>query len=140
MAELQTKRNKASVKDFLSAIHEDQKRTDSFRINEIMSELSGDKPEMWGPSIVGFGSQHYTYKSGREGDWMRIGFSPRKASITLYFMDGLESHSELLERLGKHTTSKGGCLYIKKLSDINEAVLKQLIASSLKNVEEGVIL
>ncbi len=139
MAGLKTKKNDASVQDFLKSIPAEQKRHDSKRICEMITKVSGEKPAMWGGSIIGFGNQHYRYESGREGDWMKIGFSPRKASITVYFMDGFVEHTESLEKLGTHSTSKG-CLHIKKLSDIDESVLEEMIRTSLKKIEKGITL
>jgi hypothetical protein len=138
MAELKTKENDASVADFLAAIPDEQKRMDSIRLCKIFEEISGEPAKMWGSSIVGFGNFHYVYPSGREGDWMKTGFSPRKASLTLYFMDGFNNHTKLLDKIGKYTTSKS-CLYIKKLSDIDEKTLRQMIKDSIKNVETNKI-
>src|SRR5258707_9511157 len=109
MAELKTKLNQASVADFLNAIHEEHIRQDCWAIVDIMQEATHAKPQMWGASIVGFGSYHYKYASGREGDWMLIGFSPRKQNITLYIMAGFEQYDEMLARLGKHACGKS-CL------------------------------
>ena len=138
MAELKTKQNQASVKAFLAGVTDDQKRQDAEKICDLMEEITGESPKMWGASIVGFGSYHYKYKSGQEGDWMMIGFSPRKANLTLYILDGyeLKSHEQLLEKLGKHKTSKG-CLYINHLSDVDLKVLRELITNSFKRVKSG---
>lgn len=138
MAELKTKLNEASVKDFLASVSDDQKRQDAEQICNIMQEITGESPKMWGASIVGFGSYHYKSKSGREGDWMMIGFSPRKANLTLYILDGyeLKPHEQLLKKLGKHKTSKG-CLYINHLSDVDLKVLRELITNSFKRVKSG---
>jgi hypothetical protein len=99
-----------------------------------MQEITGEKPKMWGPSIVGFGTYHYKYASGREGDWPISAFSPRKKDLTLYIMMGFEKQPELMQQLGKHSTSKS-CLYIKRLSDIHIPTLKKLIKSSIKQLE-----
>lgn len=131
MAELKTKANKASVSGFLNAIEDDAVRKDCKEIAKIMKEVTKSKPKMWGTSIVGYGSYHYKYASGREGDWFVTGFSPRKQTITLYIMSGFDRYSELLKKLGKHATGKS-CLYIKKLSDIDQKVLRQLIKESVK--------
>lgn len=131
MAELKTKVNNASVANFLNAIEDEQVRQDSWAIVEIMESATKAKPKMWGSKIVGFGSYHYAYASGREGDWMLTGFSPRKQNITLYLMGGFEQHGELLAKLGKHTTAKS-CLYIKRLSDIHVPTLKKLVQASVK--------
>lgn len=130
-AELKTKVNDASVADFLGSVADEQKRKDSFEILKIMQQITKEEPKMWGPSIVGFGSYHYKYESGREGDWMQIGFSPRKQNITLYLIPGSERYQELMNKLGKYSTGKS-CLYVKRLSDVNVDVLKELITESLK--------
>jgi len=135
-AEPKTKVNDASVTDFLNSIENEQKRKDSFEILQIMNQLTKEEPKMWGSSIVGFGSYHYQYESGREGDSPMIGFSPRKQNLTLYLMRGLNAHTDLLKKLGKHKTSVG-CLYIKKLSDVDVDVLKELISDSLKAIKEN---
>jgi hypothetical protein len=101
-----------------------------------MEEATGSKPTMWGSAIVGFGSQHYKYASGREGDWPVIGFSPRKQNLTLYIMSGFDGQAELLKKLGKHTTG-GSCLYIKRLSDIDLSTLKKLIRASVKKKKQA---
>lgn len=130
-AQVKTKVNDASVEDFLSSVVDEQKRKDSFEILKIMKQMTKEEPKMWGSSIVGFGSYHYKGASGREGDWMQIGFSPRKQNITLYIIPGFERHQGLMKQLGKFSTGKS-CLYIKRLSDVNVDVLKDLIAESLK--------
>ena len=129
MAEPKTKRNAASVADFLSNVEPEEKRADCLRVAQLMEEVTGCPPEMWGPSIIGFGTYHYVYASGREGDWMATGFSPRKNAITLYIMAGFDRYEELMGKLGTFTTGKS-CLYVKRLSDIDEEVLKDLIKSS----------
>ncbi|MDQ3799810.1 MAG: DUF1801 domain-containing protein [Acidobacteriota bacterium] len=131
MAELKTKQTEASVEEFFSGIADENARRDSLRIAELMEKATGEKPKMWGESIVGFGSQRLKYDSGRELDWMVIGLSPRKANITLYLSNGAEWNEDLLSRLGKHKTGKG-CLYIKRLTDVDENVLRQLIEQSVK--------
>ena len=135
MAELKTKPTQASVKEFLNQIPDKERRDDCFAVAKIMEEITGDKPKMWGPSIVGFGTYHYKYDSGREGDWMITGFSPRKKDLTLYIMMGFEKQPELMKQLGKHGTGKS-CLYIKRLSDIHVPTLKKLIKSSVKELKE----
>jgi hypothetical protein len=129
--ELKTKLNDASVTDFLNSVDDEQKRKDSFEIMKMMNQVTKAEPKMWGTSIVGFGSYHYKGASGREGDWMLIGFSPRKQNLTLYIMPGFERYPELMKKLGKHTTGKS-CLYIKRLSDVDTDVLKELMAESVK--------
>ena len=135
MAEQRTKPTNQSVKEFLNEIPEPERRADCFAVAKIMEEISGEKPKMWGPSIVGFGSYHYKYASGREGDWPMTGFSPRKKDLTLYIMMGFEKHADLMEKLGKHSTSKS-CLYIKRLSDVHMPTLKKLIKIGLKDLKE----
>lgn len=130
-AEVKTKVNEASVTDFLNSVEDEQKRKDSFEVLKLMKQISKEDAKMWGSSIVGFGSYHYKGASGREGDWMLIGFSPRKQNITLYIMPGFERYPTLMKKLGKYSTGKS-CLYIKKLSDVDVAVLKELMAESLK--------
>ena len=134
MAEAKTKPTNASVEDFLNRIPEVERREDCFAVAKMMEEITGEKPKMWGPSIVGFGSYHYKGASGREGDWMLTGFSPRKQNLTLYLMHGFDVHKDLLKKLGKHKTSMG-CLYIKKLEDVDKKVLKELVAESVKRMK-----
>jgi hypothetical protein len=129
MYELKTKINDASVEKFLKAIPEDKKRQDSFAILDMMKEVTGEEPKMWGTSIIGFGTYRYKYASGQEGDWLRIGFSPRKQNLSLYIMSGFQQNEELMAKLGKYSTGKG-CLYIKRLEDIDQSVLKELIKAS----------
>jgi Domain of unknown function (DU1801) len=135
MAELKTKPTGESVKDFLNKIPDPERRQDCFAIAKIMEEITGDEPKMWGPSIVGFGTYHYKYDSGREGDWLVTGFSPRKKDLTLYMMMGFEKHDELMKQLGKHSVGKS-CLYIKRLSDIHVPTLKKLIKASVKQLHD----
>jgi hypothetical protein len=135
MAETKTKPTTERVEDFLNKISDEERRADCFQVAKIMEEITGEKATMWGPSIVGFGSYHYKYDSGREGDWLITGFSPRKKDLTLYMMMGFEKHPELMEKLGKHSRAKS-CLYIKRLSDIHVPTLKKLIKSSVKDLKE----
>ncbi len=132
MAELKTQPNDDSVQAFLDGIEDGQKREDSFRLLEMLSVASGQPARMWGSSIVGFGAYHYVYDSGREGDWFEVGFSPRKQNLTVYIMPGFERYDELLNKLGKHSTGKS-CLYIKRLADIDENVLRRLIDLSVRH-------
>jgi hypothetical protein len=133
MAELKTKLTDASVEDFLDEIADERKRQDSYTILTMMQEVTGAKAKMWGDSIVGFGSYHYKYASGREADWMLVGFSPRKQNLTLYIMSGFEQYDQLLQRLGKHSTAKS-CLYIKRLADVDLAVLRELVRLSVEHM------
>ena len=133
--ELKTKATETGVAAFIGAVVDEKQRADAHKIVEMMERLSGHPPKMWGPSIVGFGSYHYKYASGHEGDMARIGFSPRKANIVLYITDGFANYAELMTKLGKHKLGKS-CLYIKRLSDVDEVVLEQLCAESLKWMDE----
>ena len=135
MAELKTKPTRSSVAAFLGAIPDERRRKDCAAVARIMRRATGARPQMWGSSIVGFGSYHYKGKSGREGDWMLTGFSPRKQNLTLYLMGGFDTHTDLLEKLGKFTTSVG-CLYIKRLEDVDRKVLKELVQASVKRMKQ----
>ncbi len=126
MAENKTQASKASVTQFINSVENPQRRKDAKVVAKIMREVSGKRPKMWGPSIVGYGEYHYKYDSGREGDFMRLGFSPRKAELVVYIMPGYSDYGPLLKKLGKHRKGKS-CLYIRKLEDINLDVLKELI-------------
>ncbi|WP_121811621.1 DUF1801 domain-containing protein [Mucilaginibacter kameinonensis] len=128
-----TTENESSVADFINTIADETKRAYSFKLAELMEEASGQKAKMWGPAIVGFGSYHYKYESGREGDAPLIAFSPRKSSLTLY-LPSFESKEQLLQKLGKHKQS-GGCTHIIKLTDVDAAVLTQLLSESFKHAE-----
>lgn len=130
MAKNKTTETENSITDFINAVENQQKRDDSFKLLEIMRDVSGHDPKMWGPSIIGFGSYHYKYAGGHEGDAPLIGFSPRKAAISLYVFTGLDQHRHLLNDLGKFKMGKA-CIYIKKLSDINEEQLVLLINETI---------
>jgi hypothetical protein len=136
-AEVKTKVNEASVEGFLNSVADEQARKDSFEILKMMRQVTKEEPKMWGASIVGFGSYHYKGASGREGDWMLIGFSPRKQNLTLYLMHGFDAHKDLLKKLGKYKTSTG-CLYIKNLDDVDKKVLKELVTESVKRMKSDV--
>ena len=133
-AEVKTKVNEASVEGFLNSVADEQARKDCFEILKMMKQVTKEEPKMWGASIVGFGSYHYKGASGREGDWMLIGFSPRKQNLTLYLMHGFDVHKDLLKKLGKYKTSMG-CLYIKNLDDVDKRVLKELVTESVKRMK-----
>ncbi len=138
MADIKTKKNNASVKDFLNSVEDENKRADGFKLLELFKKATKETPTMWGTSIVGFGQYHYKSVSS-EGDWMLVGFSPRKQNLTLYVMHGAETFSDLLLKLGKHKTSgsgMGGCLYINKLADIDLDVLEEIIARAYKDMKE----
>jgi hypothetical protein len=124
----------ASVEAFLNTIEDERKRKDSFALLELMSDVTGFEPVMWGSSIVGFGSYHYKGASGREGDWMMIGFSPRKANISLYLTSDHQQHADLFRKLGKHSTGVG-CVYVKRLDDVDMGVLRQLVVESFAAVK-----
>ena len=134
MVELKTRATDASVKAFLDAVEHPTRKADGFELLEIMKEVTHEKPVLWGTSIIGFGSYHYKYASGREGDWFKVGFSPRKRSLTIYLAPGLDDINDLREELGKHRVGKG-CLYINKLSDVDTDVLKQIIKKSIEVLE-----
>ena len=133
MAELKTQRNDDSVDDFIAGIEDDRKREDSKALLGIMERVTGEEPHMWGPSIIGFGDQHYKYESGREGDWFKIGFSPRKQNLTLYVMGYVPADDPLFDKLGNFTTGKA-CLYIKRLEDVDTGVLEKLVKRAYDNV------
>jgi hypothetical protein len=133
--EVKTKVNAASVTAFLDGVADGQRRSDCQEVLTMMKQVVKEEPKMWGASIVGFGSFHSKGKSGREGDWMLTGFSPRKAKLTVYIIGGFEAHAALLKKLGKCTTSMG-CLYLKKLDDVDRKVLKALIQASVNRVKE----
>jgi hypothetical protein len=137
MAELKTKKTTASVEEFILAVDDETRRDDCFAVLQLMKSITKSEPAMWGSSIVGFGSYHYIYASGREGDWPMTGFSPRKQNLTLYIMPGFEKYPELIKKLGKCKTSKG-CLYVKKLDDIHLPTLKKLIKSALVDLKKYV--
>jgi len=130
MADNKTKPTKLSVAAFIDAITDETKRAEAKALVKLMQSATGEKPKMWGPSIIGFGSYHYKYESGREGDMPLVGFSPRKAANVLYGTTGFSDSEALLAKLGKHTTGKG-CLYIKKLTDVDQRVLEALLMKSV---------
>ena len=132
MAEIKTKPTSDSVEDFINKVKDEQKRKDSFAILEMMKKASGEEPTMWGSSIIGFGNMKYkSAATGREVDWLKIGFSPRKANLSLYLTMNIQNHAAALKKLGKHKTGVG-CLYINKLEDVDLKVLKDIINASLK--------
>jgi hypothetical protein len=130
MTDTKTKPTQLSVAAFIAALTDETKRADAKALVKLMQNATGEKPKMWGPSIIGFGSYHYTYESGREGDMLLAGFSPRKAATVLYGVTGFSGAEALLAKLGKHTTGKG-CLYIKKLADVDAKVLEALVRKSV---------
>ena len=132
MAENKTRKTGASVEEFLSSVENNRRREDGLTLLTMMREITGLEPEMWGPSIIGFGDYHYKYESGREGDMFLTGFSPRKQSLSLYIMDGFDGRDDLLSNLGKHRKSVS-CLYINKLADVDMDVLRKLIQQSFEH-------
>ena len=133
MAELKTRPTDDDVAAFINNIADKQKRQDSQAILALMQDVTGAEPQMWGDSIVGFGSYHYKYASGREGDWFLTGFAPRKQNLTLYIMAGFEQYDTLLARLGKHKTGKS-CLYLKRLADVDPNTLRELVQQSVAHM------
>jgi hypothetical protein len=135
MAEAKTKKTNASVAAFLKQVPDEETRADCFALVKLMKSVTRSEPKMWGPSIVGFGEYHYVYASGHEGDWPLTGFSPRKGSLSIYVMAGFDRYPALMKKLGKCKTGKS-CLYVKRLSDVDPKVLKELVAESVKFVKK----
>jgi hypothetical protein len=135
MAENKTKANNLSVPEFLDGIADEARRADARALIKLMQGATGEKPKMWGGSIVGFGSYHYTYDSGREGDMPVVGFSPRKAATVIYGLRADGDADSMLAKLGKHTTGKG-CVYVKRLSDVDQEVLRKMVAGAAKAREK----
>jgi hypothetical protein len=135
MYELKTKETDNSVIEFIENVESPKKREEAYKLLDIFTETCGVKAKMWGPSIIGFGSYHYKYDSGHEGDAPLVGFSPRKAKISLYLAPGITQRVELLKDFGKHTAGKG-CVYINKVADIDVDVLKALISQSIRFLKE----
>jgi len=134
--EVKTKPNEADVADFLASVEPAQRREDAQAVCELMQKVTRLPPRMWGTAMVGFGLFHYRSAAGAEGDWPLIGFAPRKQNLTVYLMDGFDEYGDLLSRLGKHSTSKS-CLYIKRLSDVDQKVLKELVATSFRHMRDA---
>jgi hypothetical protein len=135
MAELKTKPTEQSVEQFLQGVPDEQRRRDCFTMLELMRQITGTDPKLWGSSIVGFGSYHYKYASGHEGDSFLTGFSPRKQNLTLYIMPGFDQYDALMQKLGKYTIGKS-CLYIKRLTDIDLPTLRDLIQQSFNHMTQ----
>ena len=132
LAVIKTKETTSSVKDFIDAIQDEEKRKDSLLLIELLQKATKEKPKMWGSSIIGFGNKRYkSPATGREVDWFKIGFSPRKANLTIYLID-MQQHAAALKKLGKHKTG-GGCLYVRRLADVDIKVLEEMINASAKN-------
>ena len=136
MSELKTKPNKKSVKRFLNAIGNEKRKQDAYVLLDLLQELSGKPAVLWGDSIVGFGSYHYKYATGREGDWPVTGFSPRKQNLSIYVMLGFSRYQALMDELGKYKTGKS-CLYVNKLEDIDMAILKKLLKRSIADMRKA---
>jgi len=138
MSELKTLPNDGNVLAFLHSVEDEQRRQDAISLLEVFKNATGLQPKLWGGSIVGYGTYHYkSERSRQEGDWPPlVGFSPRKQNLTVYVMPGTELYTEQLAHLGKHTTSKGSCIYIKKLSDVDTGVLQEILTDSVKRMKE----
>ena len=137
MSTIKTVVNDASVEDFIASVDSESKKADAFRILDMYKKVTGEKPQMWGSSIIGFGQYHYkSERSKQDGDWPLAAFSPRKQSLTLYISPGFAGYDSLLNKLGKHKTSKG-CLYINKLADVDDKVLKELIKRSYAEASQN---
>jgi hypothetical protein len=135
MATNKTTQNEDPVEDFINAVDNEQKRRDSWNMIALLKKITGSEPRMWGSSLVGFGSYHYKYASGREGDFFLTGFSPRKAAFTIYIMPGFSEYAELMEQLGPYKTGKS-CLYIKNLDVVDREILERLISKSVEDMRE----
>jgi hypothetical protein len=131
MSQNKTQPTTQSAEAFLNTVENDKRRQDAFEVLQMMREITGQEPVMWGDSIIGFDQYHYKYASGREGDFLLVGFSPRKTALTLYIMPGFERYDELMQKLGKYKTGKA-CLYVKKLEDVDREVLEELIRQSVQ--------
>jgi hypothetical protein len=134
VAEPKTTKNQASVADFLAAVADPKRRADAEAVTALMTEVTGAEPAMWGSSIIGFGTYHYRYATGREGDSPAVGLSPRKQSLTIYLSAGFDGYVDLLARLGPHSTGRS-CLYIKRLSDVDEGVLRALVKGGFQELD-----
>jgi len=134
MAELKTRKNDASIEKFINSLPDEAKRRDAFKILEMMKNASKLEPKMWGTSIIGFGDVHYKYASGHEGDTCMIGFSPRRQNFALYLMTGLDNFKDEFQQLGKYKTGKG-CLYIKRLEDVNDTVLRNMLSKAIQLIK-----
>ena len=134
MAELKTTRNDADVAEFLAAVPDSRRRDDAEAVCALMAEVTGAPPRMWGSSIVGFGTYHYRYASGREGDWAPVGLSPRKQSLTIYLSAGVDRYADRLSALGPHSTGKS-CLYVKRLAEIDQTLLRELIREAFRELD-----
>jgi hypothetical protein len=138
VAEPKTTKNQTSVAEFLASVADPKRRADAEAVTALMAEVTGAEPTMWGTGIVGFGSYRYKYGSGREGEWPAVGLSPRKAALTIYVSAGFAAYDDLLGRLGPHSTGKS-CLYIKRLSDVDEGVLRELVAGGFRELDGATV-
>jgi len=137
MAELKTKKNAGDVTAFIQSVADENKRKDCMMLLKLMKQVTGEKPVMWGDSIIGFGSFHYkSERSKQEGDWYITGFSPRKQNITIYIIAGFGNYADLMKKLGKHKASSGSCLLINKLADVDQEILKELVTRSFKDMKK----
>ena len=136
MTQLKTQRNEASVEEYLNSLDDPRKRDDCFVLLQMMREVTGEEPAMWGGSIVGFGSYKYRYNSGRSGEWFITGFAPRKRDLTVYIMPGFDRYQDLMGRLGKHKTGVS-CLYLNRLQTIDVPTLRELISRSVADMREN---
>ena len=136
MAEMKTQANDRDVDAFLDSVDDPKRRADAKAVRELMAEVTGERGQMWGDSIVGFGTQHLRYSSGREIDWLVVGFSPRKQNTTIYLTEGFEAHEEVLHRLGPHSLGKS-CLYVKRLDDVDASVLRELVTAAVARAGES---
>ncbi len=136
MAELKTKKNDASVKGFLEGTPDERKRADCYELLNLMREVTGDEPSMWGDSIVGYGAYKYKHRSGQSGEWFLTGFSPRKQNLTIYIMPGFDRYGDIMAKLGKYKNSVS-CLYVNKLADIDLDALRELVKSSYVDMKEA---
>lgn len=134
MSDMKTRPTAASVAAFLDSVESDRRREDGYAVLQLMNEVTGEEPVLWGDSIVGYGQYHYKYDSGREGDFFLVGFSPRKQNMTLYIMPGFDAYDDLLSKLGKHKIGKS-CLYVNKLADVDQDVLRELVARSYQHMK-----
>ena len=134
MSQRKTTQNDADVKQFLDAVENPRRRSDAIKLLDLMRAVTGKRPKMWGSSIVGFGSYHYRYASGREGDSLMVGFSPRKQNLVIYIMPGFSDYGEILGRLGKFRTGKS-CLYVNKLDDVDLGLLEELVRESVAEMK-----
>ncbi len=133
MAELKTKPNNKNVKQFLDSLENEKRKKDSYQLLKLFKEITKKKPVMWDDTIIGFGSYHYKYKTGREGDWPVTGFPPRKQNLSIYIMLGFSNYQDMMNKLGKYKTGRS-CLYVNKLEDIDMKILKQLLAESITDM------